>query len=164
MSLHRDLDRSLPLRALFAVLALPGVVAGVFPWWIHQGAERWPLTIGEWHWTALVLFVPGFLIFASTVIEFFHRGRGTLAPWDPPRALVASGLYARCRNPMYVGVLLMIWGQGLWWRSGEVVVYGYGIAVIFHLRVLLYEEPWLARTFPAEWEGYRTKVKRWGVF
>jgi protein-S-isoprenylcysteine O-methyltransferase Ste14 len=158
-------SRSLPFRAAFAVLALPGMVAGVIPWWIHQGTERVPLFIGRWMGMGLGLAfgIPGFLIFASTVIEFFRRGHGTLAPWDPPRALVATGLYAWCRNPMYVGVLLMIWGQGAWWRSGEVVIYGYCIAVMFHLRVLLYEEPWLARTFPAEWEGYRTRVKRWGI-
>ena len=58
----------------------------------------------------------------------------------------------------------MIWGEGLWWRSGAVVVYGYCIAVAFHLRVLFFEEPWLARTFPAEWERYRTAAKRWGAF
>lgn len=140
------------------------MVAGVFPWWIHQGRERWSLVIGRWSYLGIALALPGLLILASTVIEFFRRGRGTLAPWDPPRALVAEGLYRYCRNPMYVGVLLMIWGQGLWWRSGEVVVYGYLMAVVFHLRVLLYEERWLAHTFPAEWEEYRTRVKRWGVF
>ena len=157
-------DRYLPLRAAFAVLALPGMVAGVFPWWIHRGTERWSLVIGDWSYLAAILFLPGLVIFASTVKEFFVRGRGTLAPWDPPRALVAEGFYRYCRNPMYVGVLLLIWGQGLWWQSGEVVVYGYSVAVAFHLRVLLFEEPWLARSFPAEWEKYRTTVKRWGAF
>lgn len=154
-------ENSLPLRTAFAVLALPGVVAGFLPWWIHRGEERWPLVIGHWSYSGALLILPGLLIFGSTVKEFFVRGRGTLAPWDPPRALVAEGLYRYCRNPMYVGVLLLIWGQGLWWRSGEVVGYGYLMALIFHLRVVWYEEPWLARTFPKEWEGYRARVKRW---
>ena len=157
-------DRTLPLRATFAVLAMPAMVAGVVPWWLHRPPERWSLVIGHWSFVGLALFLPALGLFAWTVRDFFVRGRGTLAPWDPPRALVAEGAYAFCRNPMYVGVVLMIWGQGLWWRSGEVVVYGYLMAVIFHLRVLLYEEPWLARSFPAEWEGYRTKVKRWGIW
>ena len=143
---------------------MPALVAGVVPWWLHRPPERWSLAIGDWSYLGAALALPGLAVFASTVIEFFRRGRGTLAPWDPPRALVATGLYAWCRNPMYVGVLLMIWGQGLWWRSGEVVVFGYLMAAIFHLRVVLGEEPWLARSFPAEWEGYRTNVKRWGFF
>ena len=157
-------SRSLPFRALFAVLAMPGAVAGFLPWWIHRGVERLPLAIGGGRWGGIVFALPGFALFAWTVRDFFVRGRGTLAPWDPPKALVAEGAYAFCRNPMYVGVVLMIWGQGLWWRSGEVVVYGYLMAGIFHLRVLLHEEPWLARSFPAEWQGYQTKVKRWGLF
>ena len=157
-------SRSLPLRALFAVLAMPGMVAGFMPWWIHRGVGRWPLAIGGGRWGGMVFVLPGFVLFAWTARDFFVRGQGTLAPWDPPKFLVAEGSYAFCRNPMYVGVVLMIWGQGLWWRSGEVVVYGYLMAVIFHLRVVLGEEPWLAKSFPAQWEEYRTKVKRWGVF
>jgi protein-S-isoprenylcysteine O-methyltransferase Ste14 len=157
-------DRSLPLRAAFAVLALPGVVAGFLPWWIHRGVERWPLIIGSWSWTGVVVAGVGLVIFAGTVRDFFVRGRGTLAPWDPPRALVAEGFYRYCRNPMYLGVLLLIWGEALWWRSGEVLIYGYAMATAFHLRVVFFEEGWLARSFPAEWERYRSKVKRWGAF
>ena len=156
--------RSLPLRATLAVLAMPGIVAGVLPWYIHRGTDRWPLTIGGLEWLGAALAVLGLVVFAWTVRDFFVRGQGTLAPWDPPRALVAEGAYRYARNPMYVGVLLLIWGQGLWWRSGEVVVYGYLMAVIFHLRVVLGEEPWLARTFPEPWRAYTARVKRWGVF
>ena len=112
----------------------------------------------------VLLFVPGLILFGWTVRDFFVQGQGTLAPWDPPKFLVAEGSYRWCRNPMYVGVLLLIWGQGLWWRSGEVVVYGYLMAFIFHLRVVLGEEPWLARTFPEPWRAYTARVKRWGVF
>ena len=143
---------------------MPGMVAGVIPWWIHHGNERWPLAIGGWSHAGALLFLPGLLIFASTVRDFFVRGRGTLAPWDPPRSLVAEGAYRWCRNPMYVGVLLVIWGQGLWWRSGAVVAYGGVMALIFHFRVVLGEEPWLARTFPEPWGRYSSRVRRWGLF
>ena len=158
------MSTSLLLRAAFAVLAMPGMVAGVIPWWIHRGTERWPLVIGDWSYLGALLILPGLLIFGSTVRDFFVRGRGTLAPWDPPRALVAEGLYRYCRNPMYVGVLLVIWGRRFWWRSGEVLGYGYLMALIFHLRVVWYEEPWLAETFGDQWTEYATGVRRWGAF
>jgi hypothetical protein len=67
-----------------------------------------------------------------------RAGRGTLAPWAPPTHLVTVGLYRFARNPMYVAVLI-------------------------HLRVVTYEEPWLARTFGADWLAYRGRIPRWGV-
>jgi protein-S-isoprenylcysteine O-methyltransferase Ste14 len=158
------LSRSLPLRAAFAVLALPGVVAGFMPWWIQRGAERWPLALGPLNWIGILLFLPALILFSWTVRDFFVKGRGTLAPWDPPQALMAEGVYGWSRNPMYVGVVGMIWGQGAWFQSGEVLLYGVVIAFIFHFRVLLGEEPWLAKTFPEPWAAYKAKVKRWGLF
>lgn len=143
---------------------MPALVAGVVPWWLHRAPERWPITLAAVQWIGPTLFLPAFLLFTWTVRDFFVRGQGTLAPWDPPKFLVAQGAYRWCRNPMYVGVLGMIWGQGLWWQSGEVVVYGYLLAATFHLRVVFGEEPWLARSFPEPWAGYRAKVRRWGVF
>lgn len=155
---------TLPFRAAFAVLVMPGLVAGYLPWSISRGAERWPLSIGAFHWLGLAIAVPAFILFAITVRDFFVKGRGTIAPWDPPRSLMAEGVYGWSRNPMYVGVLGMIWGQGVWIRSGEVLLYGTVMAVVFHFRVLLGEEPWLARTFPEPWAVYTAKVKRWGLF
>lgn len=155
---------SLPFRAAFAVLAMPGLIAGYLPWSISRGAERWPLSIGTFHWLGLFIAVPAFILFAVTVRDFFVKGRGTIAPWDPPRALMAEGVYGWSRNPMYVGVLGMIWGQGVWFRSGEVLLYGTVMAFVFHFRVLLGEEPWLAKTFPEPWAAYTARVKRWGVF
>jgi len=62
---------------------------------------------------------------------------------------------------MYVGVLLTILGWAVALRSG--VVAGYAVATLglFHLRVLRYEEPTLARMFPTEWATYRKRVRRW---
>ena len=96
-----------------------------------------------------------------TVREFYVAGRGTLAPWSPPRNLVTSGLHRDSRNPMYVGVLLILcgWAIGLW--SWPLAIYAAGIAVVFHVRVLLHEEPFLARTHGDAWTAYRARVGRW---
>jgi len=74
---------------------------------------------------------------------------------------VVTGLYRYVRNPMYVGVLATILGQGLLLGSGSVLVYAAVVALGFHLFVLAYEEPTLRRTYGAEYEAYCAAVPRW---
>lgn len=71
--------------------------------------------------------------------EFVLRGRGTPAPRNPPRELVTSRLYRITRNPMYVGIICIVAGWGLYWASPEVLIYAGMIAIAFHLRVVHYE-------------------------
>jgi len=143
--------------AISAVLTLPVVVAFVLPLAI---AAVDPYALGFTAW-GLPCTGLGIVVVAGTVREFFTQGRGTLAPWDPPRHLVTTGLFARCRNPMYVGVLLTVFGDAWTFRAPIVAAYGAILAVAFHVRVLVYEEPWAARTFPDEWPDYRARVPRW---
>jgi protein-S-isoprenylcysteine O-methyltransferase Ste14 len=144
-------------RALAAFVALPGLVAFTIPLAIgistehpmrHQVLAAMPLCLG----TILLL---------SCVREFYNAGRGTLAPWDPPRHLVTSGPYRFSRDPMYIGVVTILAGWCILWDSRALVVYAASFAVGFHFRVILFEEPWAARQFGAEWQAYRTKVSRW---
>ena len=143
--------------ALAAFLALPTLVAFVFPLGIALGDSR---ALGFTPW-GLVVTAIGVTVLLSTVRAFFTQGRGTLAPWNPPRALVVSGLFARCRNPMYVGVLLTIAGHASTFRSPSTAVYCAAFGLIFHLRVVLHEEPWARRTFPDDWPEYAGNVPRW---
>ncbi len=62
---------------------------------------------------------------------------------------------------MYVGVLLVTAGWAVGFRSWTLAGYTGALLIAFHLRVLLHEEPWLARTFGAEWATYRARVPRW---
>ena len=145
------------LRAVLAFLALPGMVAFVIPLLLITPSTRrqW---VEPWGFVPLVL---GLTVLALTVREFYVAGRGTLAPWSPPRTLVTSGLYRYSRNPMYVGVLLILcgWAIGLW--SWVLAIYAAGIAIAVHVRVLVNEEPFLARTHGAAWTAYRARVGRW---
>src|SRR2546429_6570705 len=88
------------------------------------------------------------------VRDFFVSGRGTLAPWDPPRHLVVVGLYRFVRNPMYVGDLLLLAGWSLAAGSYWLAWYAALWAVVFHLRVIYHEEPSLRALFNTEWEDY----------
>lgn len=84
-----------------------------------------------------------------------------MSSYDPPRALVTDGLYRFVRNPMYVGVLLAVLGLALWWWSRSVLIYAVGVAIAFHLRVLIYEEPRLTQSFASDFAQYRARVPRW---
>lgn len=150
-------DRRLLLRALLAFLALPGVVAGLVPWLIARG-EGHTLRVG---WVAALLAGAGGGILLWCVREFYVAGRGTLAPWSPPRHLVVSGPYRKSRNPMYVAVLLLLCGWAVGYRSPDLAGYAAVVAIAFHLRVVYGEEPWLARRHGDAWTQYRARVRRW---
>ena len=140
-------------RALFAFLALPGVVAFVVPVLLAQPRQLNPIGF-----VPLAIGVMGLL---WCVGSFYVEGRGTLAPWSPPRQLVMSGLYRYSRNPMYVSVALILWGWALAFELRTLAVYALAVMGAFHLRVVLGEEPWLARTHGDTWVRYRSEVPRW---
>lgn len=146
------------VRALAAFLALPSMVAGLVPTLIVVG--RSPRSGATLPAGVMVLAV-GVVLLGWCVRDFFVIGRGTLAPWDPPRHLVVVGLYRFVRNPMYVAVLTIVAGWALLYRSLPLVGYVLFLAVAFHLRVVVYEEPRLARMFGPEWSDYRGRVSRW---
>jgi protein-S-isoprenylcysteine O-methyltransferase Ste14 len=145
------------VRALVAFLAMPGVVAGLIPALIVRAdAHRQGV------------FAPGFGLLALglalllwCVRDFYVAGKGTLAPWSPPRRLVAVGLYRVVRNPMYVAVLTVVLGWGLSFTSTPLALYALVLAIAFHLRVVLHEEPWLRQQFGADWIAYAAAVPRW---
>lgn len=143
-------------RALVAFLVLPGVVAFLVPLLILK-----PDTTAFSNWWGVAPLSAGIVVLLACVREFYVAGRGTLAPWAPPTTLVATGLYKWSRNPMYVGVFLILSGWAIGFRSRPLAFYAVAVLVAFHLRVVLHEEPWLARTFGEAWTQYRTRVSRW---
>ncbi len=144
-------------RALAAFIALPGLVAFAIPISIGISTNH-PM---RYRLFAAIPLCLGTLLLLWCVLEFYNAGRGTLAPWDPPRHLVTTGPYRVSRNPMYVGVVAILAGWCTLWDSLPLIVYSALVVIGFHLRVLLFEEPWAARQFGAEWQAYRARVSRW---
>jgi protein-S-isoprenylcysteine O-methyltransferase Ste14 len=145
------------VRALAAFVVLPGLFGYVVPVLVVANSSD----AGRPNSPGLIVLAMGTLILLWCVIEFYRRGKGTLAPWAPPVHLVTSGLYRYTRNPMYVGVLLVLAGWASAFQSLILLVYAVAVAVGFHLRVIHGEEPALARTFGATWHEYRASVPRW---
>jgi protein-S-isoprenylcysteine O-methyltransferase Ste14 len=149
--------RGLFFRAAVAVLVLPVAVGFLVPLLVLAPEGRFPPP-SPWGWP---LVAAGTLLLAVCIREFHVAGRGTLAPWAPPKALVTSGPYRWTRNPMYVAVTAILAGWAVGYGSRSLVLYALAIPVAFHLRIVRYEEPWLTRTFGEVWEAYRTRVPRW---
>ena len=145
------------IRAIIAFLALPGVFAGLIPW-LLSSVDPWRVN----GWSAgIFLLAAGLTILLRCVYDFYSAGKGTLAPWSPPQHLVSVGLYRHTRNPMYLGVLIIITGWGLITGSPLTFIYLLFAAIVFHLRVILYEEKWLFENFTQEWISYSIYVPRW---
>jgi len=145
------------LRALTAFIALPGLFAFVIPIAWLWSTDRLAI---EHPWGMIYLAV-GIIGLFWCVRDFYVAGKGTLAPWAPPKNLVVVGLYRYSRNPMYVSVVLILLGWALTFGSTALLVYSLGLATAFHLRVLFGEEPWLRRTHGAAWDDYAGRVRRW---
>lgn len=145
------------LEALFAFLALPGMVAFAVPLLLVRPRGSVPPFAPD----GIAILVIGSVVLLWCVRDFYVAGRGTLAPWAPPTTLVVVGLYRFSRNPMYIGVLLIVIGWALGFRSRGLAMYALLLLVAFHLRVILGEEPWLARTHGAAWDAYKARVPRW---
>jgi protein-S-isoprenylcysteine O-methyltransferase Ste14 len=120
--------------------------------------DRWR-TSGTWF--GLPVLGCGIFVLLWCVRDFYIIGKGTLAPWDPPKRLVVVGLYRIVRNPMYVGVLGVVLGWSLVAGSPLLAIYAAVLAIGFHLRVVLYEEPVLRRQFGDDWTRYRAAINRW---
>ncbi len=119
------------------------------------------LRSGSFRAIAFVPLVSGVALLLWCVRDFYVVGKGTLAPWAPPRNLVTSGPFRISRNPMYIAVSLVLLGWAIGFWSATLLLYALAVTVAFHLRVVFGEEPWLARKHRDEWQRYVRRVPRW---
>jgi protein-S-isoprenylcysteine O-methyltransferase Ste14 len=146
---------------LFTVL-VPGTVTIWLPRdWLRIWGDTAPSPWTIWHVAAMIPLTIGLTIYVRCVWEFAARGRGIPAPLDHPKQLVVTGLYRYVRNPMYVGVLLVLLGEALFFRSRDFLVYVVAWFAFVNVAVLVYEEPNLKRKFGNSYERYRSSVRRW---
>lgn len=152
---------SLSGTALFLALA-PGTIAGFLPWLITRWRIEPPfIGVPETRVAGWLLIAGGLPILLEAFFRFALRGEGTPAPPFPTRKLVVSGTYRYVRNPMYVAVTSLIFGQALVLGSDALLAYGTFVWLAFHLFVVAYEEPTLRRQFPEDYRAFFANVPRW---
>lgn len=148
------------LKSLLFLIFVPGLLLGYLPYSINSGDT--PLfDFGIFRYAAIMFWLIGTSTMLWCFWEFTFRGRGTPAPIDPPRELVAVGLYRYVRNPMYVAGILILLGWFIWSPSLSLIVMPLVFSVAAHLFVTLYEEPTLKRKFGKSYESYLQEVPRW---
>ncbi|WP_411275300.1 methyltransferase family protein [Daejeonella sp.] len=110
---------SLLLRNLFFTILQPGIVAGLIPFLILGDGANYILTqpLLFHHYLGTTVFVIGFVIMMTCIISFAVKGRRTLSPADPTKRLVITALYKFSRNPMYVGVTMILMGEAIFSQS-----------------------------------------------
>lgn len=148
--------------SLIFLLLVPGPVTLLVPW-----------ILCSWHMSPPLLGFAAFRVLggllmlaaAPALVDSFRRfalyGLGTPAPVAPPQRLVVTGLYRYVRNPMYVGAIALVLGQGLLFGSVNVLEYAFFLWLGFFAFVVLYEEPALRRKFAGDYEEFCEQVPRW---
>jgi protein-S-isoprenylcysteine O-methyltransferase Ste14 len=147
------------LKSLLFLIVAPGMVAVYIPLALLRTGPH--VETGIFAYLAFPLWLTGAIILLWSFWNFLIEGRGTPAPIEPPKDLVATGFYRYVRNPMYAGVLLILIGHFLWFGFWYLLAYTALAFIATHLFVILYEEPTLKRKFGAAYEAYLKRVPRW---
>jgi len=151
------LVRALTYAALFIGLVLIFLPARI----LTEAGVRAPENVGALEVLGILVGTIGACLAIWCVLAFAVVGKGTPAPFDPPRRLVVRGPYKVVRNPMYLGAGLALGGAALYYQSGALAMFGLVFLFVTHVFVRLYEEPTLRRTFGEDYERYSRRVGRW---
>lgn len=149
------------LKTLLFTVVVPGTVAVIVPRWLLASEGREQLALGLLRLVGATLSILGAVVYLRCAWDFVVAGRGTPAPIDPPKTLVARGLYRWVRNPMYLGVLAVLLGEALFFGSERLLAYAAATGLGFHAVVLLCEEPTLRGKFGESYGRYCDRVPRW---
>ncbi|HWN99483.1 MAG TPA: isoprenylcysteine carboxylmethyltransferase family protein [Blastocatellia bacterium] len=150
------------IKTTIFTIFVPGTVTILVPRWLlasSAGSERF--NIGVFRYVGVVPILLGALIYLWCAWDFTFAGKGTPAPIDPPKELVARGLYRYVRNPMYVGIASVLIGETLLFQSLVLFAYLAAVLLAFGSFVVFYEEPALTRKFGESYLRYRKDVPRW---
>ena len=156
-----------PLIKAFIIFPMNvmGVVPGLLIWFSQKGE-----ILGKYSPSIdLIRSFPGGLLIGSGAslcwisVSLFSEngGGGTPAPYDPPKKLIACGVYTRVRNPMMIGVIFVLLGEAL--LSGSIPILVWCLIFVQGCLVLIpfWEEPELERRFGENYLEYKRQVPRW---
>jgi protein-S-isoprenylcysteine O-methyltransferase Ste14 len=150
------------LGTVIFLFIAPGFFVVLVPWLI----SRWRVSASVFDVTWLKLIGVLFIVVgAGVVLDSFARfalqGIGTPAPVLPTRHLVVTGLYRHVRNPLYLASIAIVFGQGLLFANVWLFLYGAALWLLYHLFVVMNEEPTLRKTFGGDYDRYALNVPRW---
>ncbi|MDO4682629.1 MAG: isoprenylcysteine carboxylmethyltransferase family protein [Lautropia sp.] len=154
----RFLDLKIPPVIVFVAVAL--LMLGCTHW---VPSATWPMP-GR-RFTAFFMLAWGLLI-GGLSISAFKAHQTSLNPHRPHKTvtLVTRGIYRQTRNPMYLGLLFLLIGWGIY-LSNVVALLGLPLFVLYMTEFQIKpEERVLAEKFGTSYIGYASTVKRWWLF
>lgn len=144
------------LKTLIFTALIPGTTLGILPWVLLVVYGK-TLSLESLRFLGVVPTITGLLLYVVSVSSFLVQGGGTPAIWfsqslsfligKEPHKLVLQGFYNVSRNPMYLGVVVLVVGLGMLLESAAVLLYAFMLWVLFELVVVLLEEPHLRRKY-----------------
>jgi len=152
----------LSLKTALAIIVVPGTACFLIPYLILS-AGRVSLTrpIGILQVLVIPIAALGLYMIIWVGIAFVRLGKGTPVPIDPPTRLVINGLYRYVRNPMYVGAILIVLAEVVYYGSWFLMLYAAGLWAMLHIALVIFEEPQLKRRYGKDYELYSIEVPRW---
>jgi protein-S-isoprenylcysteine O-methyltransferase Ste14 len=145
------------LKQIFSFI-LPVTVLIIIPLEIEKNISYHSITALL---TGLFIISVGLYIMIVTISKFIRIGKGTLVPWSPTRKLIISGIYRHVRNPMIIGVLIVLIGESIAILSQSIFEWAFTFFIINNIYFVLLEEPLLEKKFGAEYQEYKKNVPRW---
>jgi protein-S-isoprenylcysteine O-methyltransferase Ste14 len=148
------------LRTLFFGSLFVSIWTWFAPRWMASSKHVTLHPILGWQ---LVPMVIGAAIMIRCCWDFAWTGRGTPAPFDPPRRLVVTGLYRRVRNPMYLGMGCLLIGEAFMLPeiTREMLIMTAALFLFVNILIMAYEEPVLRSMFGDDYVRYTREVGRW---
>ncbi|MGY3569490.1 methyltransferase family protein [Vibrio paucivorans] len=114
------------------------------------------------------IFVLSISIVVATVIGMlgvyeFRKAKTTVNPVKPETAsaVVDSGIFSITRNPMYLGMFLVLFGIGYWQQNILCLLLSFGFVIYMNRFQIEPEERALEKLFGAEYVDYKQRVRRW---
>ncbi len=122
-----------------------------------------PLSIGlGWAGGVLgVLIVATGIALTMMAMQAYRKAASSPDPHHMPTALVVTGPYARTRNPLYLGTLMIMLGIGIGTNMPWFLIAAVPVMAIIHYGVVLREEAYLEDLFGERYRTYRAGVRRW---
>ena len=102
----------------------------------------------------------GVIIILFSVLEF-KRNKTTINPFKSSSVLITNKLYSYTRNPMYLGMLIILLGNGLILSNLGTIFIAFLFIPIMNMRVIKYEEIMLDIEFTERYKSYKQRVRRW---
>jgi protein-S-isoprenylcysteine O-methyltransferase Ste14 len=141
---------------------LIAIIVALCMWLLQRYVPLMELIPVEWRGIGL-LFVALALVIDLWSLFLFLRARTTFHPLklDNTSALVTSGMYRLTRNPMYLGLLLLLTGVAIWLGGLTPFLMLPLFVWIITNHQIIHEERILEEKFEQHYLEYKDKVRRW---